>query len=64
MAYKDKSNELAYINQYQKEHYDRITIMAEKGKKKEYRMAAELKGLSLSAFVQECVEKEIARMRE
>ena len=64
VAYRNKEDGIEYIKQYQKEHYDRITIMAEKGKKKEYKLAADLKGMSLSAFVQSCVEKEIARMRE
>ena len=64
MAYRNKSDAFEYIKQYQKEHYDRITVMAEKGKKKEYRLAAELKGMTLSAFVQDCVEKELSRMKE
>ena len=38
--------------------------MEEKGKKREYKLAADLKGMSLSALVQSCGEKEIARMRE
>ena len=64
VAYRNKEDGIKYIKQYQKEHYDRITIMAEKGKKKEYKLAADLKDMSLSAFVQSCIEKEIARMRE
>ena len=64
MAYRNKEAGLAYIRKYQKEHYDRIMILAEKGKKKEYKLAAELKGMSLSAFVQDCVEQELKRMKE
>lgn len=64
MAFKDKQKEMEYINRYQKEKYDRITVMAEKGKKKEWRLAAEIKGMKLSAFVADCVEKELARMKE
>ena len=33
MAFKDKEKELSYIAQYQKENYDRITVMAPKGTK-------------------------------
>lgn len=64
MAYAKKEDAIAYVNQYQKEKYDRITVMAQKGKKAEYETAAKLKGMKLSAFVQDCVEKEIERMKQ
>lgn len=64
MAYTDRQAAFNYVNQYQKKKYDRITVMADKGKKSEYQAAAKLKGMSLSTFVQDCVEKEIARMKE
>ena len=38
--------------------------MAVKGKKAEYEAAAKFKGMKLSAFVQDCVEKELERMRK
>lgn len=63
MAFKDKEKELSYIAKYQKENYDRITIMASKGKKTEYKAAAELLGLSLSAFVMQCVDEKIHCMK-
>lgn len=63
MAFKDKEKGFDYINNYQKENYDRITVMAAKGKKEEYKAAAKLKGVSLSAFVMECVDNEIERMK-
>lgn len=64
MAFTDKQAAFSYINQYQKEMYDRITVMAKKGKKAEYRAAASLKGMKLSTFMQYCVEKEIERMKK
>ena len=64
MAYAKKEDEYAYINQYQKDKYDRITVMAAKGKKEEYRQAASLKNMKLSAFIQDCVEKELERMKK
>lgn len=64
MAYARKEDALAYINQYQKDKYDRITVMAKKGKKAEYEMAAKLKGMKLSTFIQDCVDKELERMKE
>nr|DAG63245.1 MAG TPA: hypothetical protein [Caudoviricetes sp.] len=64
MAFKDREKELSYIAQYQKEKYDRITVMAPKGTKEEVKKAAELKGIKMSAFVLECIQKEIERMKE
>ena len=63
MAYAKKEDALAYINQYQKEKYDRITVMAKKGKKAECETAGQLKGMKLSTFIQDCVEKELERMK-
>lgn len=62
MAFTDKKAGFKYVNTYQKERYDRITVMATKGKKAEYQAAAESKGLSLSAFVMECVDAKINKM--
>lgn len=63
MAFIDKKEAFKYVNEYQKEKYDRITVMAAKGKKEEYQTAAKIKGMKLSAFVQYCVDKEIDRMK-
>ena len=64
MAFTDKQAAFKYVNQYQKEKYDRITVMAEKGKKEQYQAVAKLKGMSLSAFVQMCVDKEIEKIKK
>lgn len=64
MAFTDREAAFKYINEYQKKKYDRITVMAAKGKKEEYQTAAKLKGMKLSAFVQDCVEKELERMKK
>lgn len=64
MAFTDRKAGLNYINQYQKEKYDRITIMASKGKKAKYQEAAKSKGMSLSAFVMECVDEKIKYMND
>lgn len=63
MAYKNKQDMYNNVNRYQKEKYDRITVMASKGKKAEYQAAARLKGMSLSAFVMQCVDDKIAEMK-
>ena len=64
MAYAKKEDAIAYVNKYQKEKYDRITVMAKKGKKAEYEKAASFKNMKLSAFIQDCVEKELERMKK
>jgi hypothetical protein len=64
MAYAKKEDELSYIAKYQKEKYDRITVMAPKGTKDELRKAAELKSMKLSAFILDCVNKELERMKK
>lgn len=64
MAFTDKKEAYRYVNNYQKENYDRITVMAAKGKKEEYKAAAKLKGLTLSAFIMECVDEKIKEMKK
>ena len=59
MAFADKKAAFKYVNEYQKEKYDRITVMAEKGKKEKYQTAAKEAGLSLSAFIMKCVDEKI-----
>lgn len=59
MAFADKKAAFAYVNEYQKERYDRITVMADKGKKEIYKEAAKKAGLSLSAFIMMCVDEKI-----
>lgn len=63
MAFTDKQAAFDYINQYQKEKYDRITIMAKKGKKAKYQAAAQLKGMKLSSFIMACVDEKIEAMK-
>lgn len=64
MAFKDREKELSYIAQYQKDNYDRITVMAPKGTKEELKSAAKFKNMALSAFVLDCINKELERMKK
>ncbi|WP_455650572.1 hypothetical protein [Enterocloster citroniae] len=63
MAFTDKQAAFNYINEYQKEKYDRITVMAKKGKKAEYQAAAKSLGLSLSEFMQSCADKKLEELK-
>ena len=64
MTYAKKEDAFKYVNEYQKEKYDRITVMATKGKKEEYQTASKLLGLSLSAFIMQCVDEKIENMKK
>ncbi len=44
------------VNKYIANNYDRLNITVPKGKKAEYKAAAEAEGKSLNAFIVECVE--------
>lgn len=48
---KEKFNPRKYLAQYTKEHYDRITITAPKGKKADVMEKAKSKGLSASQYI-------------
>lgn len=61
MAFLNKQAGYEYVNNYQKEKYDRITVMATKGKKVEYQEAAKQCGMSLSAFIMACVDEKIEK---
>ncbi len=63
MAFKEKKKSLSYIAQYQKENYDRITVMAPKGTKEKVKAAATVRGLSASEFVLQCINKELENMK-
>ena len=44
-------DQIKYQNEYNKEKYDRINIMAPKGKKDLWKEKAKAEGLSLSAWI-------------
>lgn len=64
MAFREKGKELSYIAQYQKDNYDRITVMSPKGTKEKLKAAATLRNMSVSEFVLSCVTKELEKMKE
>ena len=64
MAFRDRGKELSYIAQYQKDNYDRITVMSPKGTKEKLKAAATLRNMSVSEFVLSCVTKELEKLKE
>lgn len=59
-----KKNAYAYINEYKKNTYDRISVLAYKGFKEVLKEEAEKRGMSMSEFMVYCVETEIKRSKE
>ena len=45
------------VNKYISNKYDRVNLTMPKGKKDEYRTAAEAAGKSLNQFIIDCIEK-------
>lgn len=52
-----------YINQYQKQKYDRITILRQAGDKVKIEAIAREKALSTTQFINQCIDEKLKRMR-
>lgn len=57
MAFKEQSAAFHYINAYQKENYERITILVKRGTKDMYLKMAKDMGMSTSEFFVYCAKK-------
>lgn len=57
----DKQKQIIRQNKYVAEKYDRFTATFPKGKKEEYRVHAEKKGLSLNGLINELIEDDISK---
>lgn len=51
-------NQQRYIDDYKKQHYDRINIFLPKGYKDSIKRLAAGKNLSVSKFILECIESQ------
>ena len=49
-------NKIKYNNEYNKQSYDRISLMTTKGKKSEWNEKAKSAGLSLNAYITQAVD--------
>lgn len=49
------------VNKYIANNYDRLSLTVPKGKKDEYKSAAEADGKSLNAFIIECIEERLQK---
>lgn len=53
-----------YINQYNKDHYDRIVVVTPKGTLGNIRKAAEKDGVSVSEFIRRFIPENLLVQRE
>ena len=60
----DKKKQISRQNKYVAERYDRFTATFPKGKKEEYRVHAEKKGLRLNGLINELIEDDIAKYKK
>ena len=49
----------AYNNDFNREKYDRISLMAPKGRKEQIKEAAKLAGISVNAWINEAIEDKL-----
>lgn len=49
-------DQIKYQNEYNKQKYDRITIMTPKGKKDEIKAAAKAAGISVNEFINQAID--------
>ena len=63
MAFSDKQAAHKYINNYSKENYDKILLLRKKGHKDKLKEIAKLKNMSLSEFINSCIDKELKRLK-
>ena len=60
----DKKAAYDYINQYQKEKYDRITILRRAGEKERLTQLAKEKGYrTVTEFINSCIDEKLKRMK-
>lgn len=56
MAYRDKSSAIKYNNEFNKQAYDRISLMVAKGKKEIIQKKAKENGESLNSFINRAID--------
>ena len=57
MAFTEREAAFRYINNYQKEKYDRITILVQKGRKEAIQNNAKAHGMSTSEYIVACIDE-------
>lgn len=60
----EKFNQIKYKNQYDRDHYDNIHIIAPKGQKERIKAMANSKGISVSKYLLDLIEKDMEDWNE
>lgn len=55
--------DFGYINAYQKENYERITILMPKEKGQALKEYCKSKNLKMSSFIQQCIDEKLKRLK-
>ena len=63
MAFRDKQAQIFYNNEFNKNQYDRISLMVKKGKKEIIKAKADANGESVNAFINRAIEKLLAESK-
>lgn len=64
MAYKNKTDAIAYQNRYIVKTYDRINLTVPKGEKEVIRLHAESRGEKMNSFIQRAIKETMKRDNE
>ena len=59
MAFADRKRAIEYINQHQRENYDRITILRTKGDKDKIDALARDRGVSRNELINWCIDQQL-----
>lgn len=59
MAFKDKAQGFEYMNRYNRENYDRVTVMLPKGAKVALQEAARSAGVSVGEFIRQAIAEKM-----
>lgn len=59
----EKFSAYSYINQYQKDNYERITILMPKQKGQALKEYCKSKKLKMSSFIQQCIDEKMKRLK-
>lgn len=62
MSYKKTDKLIKYNNEYNKQNYDRISLMLPKGKKALIQQAAKVQGISANQFINAQIDKQLDAM--
>ena len=62
MSYKKTDKLIKYNNEYNKQNYDRISLMLPKGKKALIQQAAKVQGISANQFINAQIDRQLDAM--